>query len=532
MQQQQDLFKTILSCGRRRKNRTGIDTIGIFGHMARYNLKEGFPIPTTRKIFTRGIWEELGWFIRGGTNIQYLTERDVHIWDEWAANKDTVVAHRQVSRAEAEYACAVHAGMLEDGQSYEEAGITVEDIVAKIREFASTAIINNRPATEEELENHSFCLYTYCAQNEIQMMREVTLGWFEENLVVTTIEELAEAVVEKGVVESLEQVQELFVGKLKDHVKAQMLEQGFDEEALTDEALSATVASIPEIQTVQILCAAYDITFADIKPTVKTGDLGPVYGKVWTDWDGINQLDMLVESLKTQPYSRRHIISAWKVDVLPVETLTPQQNVVAGRQALAPCHVLSQYYVEDLEAIEIYDLLKAAGDVGRGIILEILDETNTIVEQSKDDGKEHEGEDFIIVQEGMLLAQSVIDVATRYVGKVEGVFVKRLSSLLFQRSADAGVGHGFNVASYATLTHMLAQQCDYDVGDFVHFIGDAHIYVNQLDAIHEQMERECRPLPKLVIKRKPESIADYTAADFELDGYDPHPAIQFPRPAV
>ncbi len=189
------------------------------------------------------------------------------------------------------------------------------------------------------------------------------------------------------------------------------------------------------------------------------GDLGPVYGKQWRSWacpDGqtIDQISELVEQIKTRPYSRRLIVSAWNPADLPDESLSPQENVAQGRMALAACHTLFQFYV------------------------------------------------------------------------AEG----RLSCQLYQRSADLFLGVPFNIASYALLTHMLAQQCDLDVGDFVHTFGDCHLYNNHLtdDIVFEQLQREPRSLPKLVIKRKPASLFDYQLEDFEFQGYDPHPRIAAP----
>jgi thymidylate synthase len=174
------------------------------------------------------------------------------------------------------------------------------------------------------------------------------------------------------------------------------------------------------------------------------GDLGPVYGVQWRSWptpDGghIDQIERVVQQLKTDPDSRRIIVSAWNVADLP-------------KMALAPCHAFFQFYV------------------------------------------------------------------------AEG----RLSCQLYQRSADIFLGVPFNIASYALLTHMLAQQCDLDVGDFVWTGGDCHIYDNHVEQVKTQLARDARPCPTLVIKRRPPSIFDYDYADFEVRGYDPHPGIKAP----
>jgi thymidylate synthase len=174
------------------------------------------------------------------------------------------------------------------------------------------------------------------------------------------------------------------------------------------------------------------------------GDLGPIYGVQWRSWptpDGghIDQIARVVQQLKTDPDSRRIIVSAWNVAELP-------------KMALAPCHAFFQFYV-------------AGG---------------------------------------------------------------RLSCQLYQRSADIFLGVPFNIASYALLTHMLAQQCELQVGDFVWTGGDCHIYDNHVEQVKTQLAREARPYPTLVLRRRPPSIFDYVYEDFEIQGYDPHPGIKAP----
>ncbi len=174
------------------------------------------------------------------------------------------------------------------------------------------------------------------------------------------------------------------------------------------------------------------------------GDLGPVYGVQWRAWptpDGghVDQIAQVIETIKKNPDSRRIIVSAWNVGEIP-------------QMALPPCHAFFQFYVAD--------------------------------------------------------------------GK--------LSCQLYQRSADIFLGVPFNIASYALLTHMVAQQCDLDVGDFIWTGGDCHIYTNHFEQVQTQLAREARPYPKLVIARKPASIFDYVYEDFSFEGYDPHPAIKAP----
>lgn len=185
------------------------------------------------------------------------------------------------------------------------------------------------------------------------------------------------------------------------------------------------------------------------------GGLGPVYGYQWRSWaspdkTSIDQIATVVEQLKSNPNSRRMIVSAWNVADLPDENLSPQQNVANGKMALAPCHALFQFYVAD--------------------------------------------------------------------GK--------LSCQLYQRSCDTFLGLPFNIASYALLTHMAAQQSGLEVGDFIWTGGDVHLYLNHLEQAKLQLTREPYPLPRLAIKRKPESIFDYHFEDFEMLDYRAHAHIK------
>lgn len=261
MKQYHDLLTHILETGTRKTDRTGTGTLAVFGYQMRFNLQHGFPLVTTKKLHLRSIIYELLWFVNGDTNIQYLKDNGVTIWDEWAdAN----------------------------------------------------------------------------------------------------------------------------------------------------------------------------------------GNLGPVYGYQWRSWPGrdgqkIDQITKLIEQIKSKPDSRRHMVTAWN----PADV---------DQMALPPCHALFQFFVAD--------------------------------------------------------------------GK--------LSCQLYQRSCDTFLGLPFNIASYALLTHMVAQQCDLQVGDFVWTGGDVHLYTNHLDQTRLQLSREPYPLPTLVIKRKPASIFEYKFEDFEVMNYQAHPGIKAP----
>ncbi len=261
VRQYHELLDRVLDEGVEKADRTGTGTLSVFGHQMRFDLSAGFPVVTTKKVHLRSVIAELFWFLRGSTNVGWLQERGVTIWDEWA-------------------------------------------------------------------DEH--------------------------------------------------------------------------------------------------------------------GDLGPIYGYQWRSWptpDGghVDQIERVVASIKERPDSRRHIVSAW--NVADVEDM-----------ALPPCHTLFQFYVADGE----------------------------------------------------------------------------LSCQLYQRSADIFLGVPFNIASYALLTHMVAQVCDLGVGDFVHTLGDAHLYLNHIEQARLQLEREPKALPTLRLNPERRSLDQFDVGDVEVLGYDPHPAIRAP----
>ncbi|XP_072380983.1 thymidylate synthase [Diabrotica undecimpunctata] len=276
-----DHIHHIITNGNKRVDRTGVGTYSIFGAQMRYNLRDSFPLLTTKRVFWRGVVEELLWFIKGSTNAFELSDKNVHIWD---ANST--------------------------------------------REFLDSIGLKDREA----------------------------------------------------------------------------------------------------------------------------GDLGPIYGFQWRHFgadykgmhesyknQGIDQLAHIINTIKERPNDRRIIMCAWNPIDIP-------------EMALPPCHCLVQFFVANDE----------------------------------------------------------------------------LSCQLYQRSADMGLGVPFNIASYALLTYMIAHITDLKPGDFVHTLGDSHVYLNHVEVLKEQLKREPRPFPKLIIKRKVENIEDFTADDFEIKNYNPHPKLNMP----
>lgn len=212
---------------------------------------------------------------------------------------------------------------------------------------------------------------------------------------------------------------------------------------------------------------------------VENGELGPIYGKQWRAFDAvtsdpdpwhIDQISGLIEDIRHEPFSRRHVVSAWNPADIPISSLSPQQNVESGFACLAPCHVLFQVIVEPLTADERAPFVRS-----------------------------------------------------------DRAPVGRLSLMMFQRSADCFIGTPFNIASYALLTHMIAAQTNMVVGDLVIAFGDLHLYQNHIhpDIVFAQLAREPKSLPNLELAHR-DSIFDYKMEDCVLSGYAPHPTIKAP----
>lgn len=364
MKQYLDLLTLVKAVGVTKDDRTGTGTQSIFGHQMRFNLKDGFPLVTTKKVHTRSIVHELLWFLKGETNVQYLQENGVKIWDEWATKEDVT-----------------------------------ETVKLELWERVDTA---------------------------------VDMGLWRGSKA-----EFIEKLNSLGVVNGT---------------------------AFLD-SLGASVA--------RIVVAKHK------------GDLGPVYGKQWRDWVGpngehIDQIQKIIDQLNNDPDSRRIIVSAWNVGELK-------------DMALVPCHAFFQFYTRELDLHERAILANLEGDKE-----DFLNLTKKHQEQMSYELDEY------------------------------GIPTRELSCQLYQRSVDCFLGLPFNIASYAMLVHMVAQQVNMSVGDFVWTGGDTHIYSNHVEQVDLQLTREPLPLCTLKINRKPDSIFDYKYEDFEFVNYESHGVIKAP----
>lgn len=388
-----NLANTILETGNVRGDRTGTGTVSIFGPQLRFDLAKGFPLLTTKKMFTKGIIHELLWFLKGDTNNNSLLEHNVHIWDEWA-----MVKRREYS------------------------------IHERMQLLANKINKGHEPKQRDEsVDLHQFC----------------------------------------------------------------------DEEG------------IPRYEYIE-----------------GDGDLGPIYGKQWRSWTGKvisadihvdagvanierqnhDQIAELIEGLKKKPFSRRHIVSAWNVEDLPDESISPQENVAQGRMALAPCHCLFQFYVSALNQNEIAAMIDARG---------LTDEfTIASVDALDRDMKGEEG--------------AAVNYLPAFLDK-HNLPKYKLSCQLYQRSADYLLGVPFNIASYALLTMMIAQCVDMVPGEFIHTFGDCHIYRNHIETyLKEQQMNEPYELPKMWINPEVKNIDDFKFEDFKLIDYKSHGKIEYP----
>lgn len=388
----QEYFKLIdlvLSKGRVKHNRTGIDTIGVFGAQARFNLQDGFPLLTTKKVFFRGIAHELLWFLSGSTNIKYLVDNDVHIWDEWAYKKYIDWWHKT-------------------------------DFLEK----RSPLNPNPQPWTQEEF------ISLIKGDSIFQIDGKATHETFWKKF-----GELGEG--------TYGGMWRKFPAWTEGDGETYMKGNGYF--GMTDNKLDGT---------------AIDLLYVD-------------------------QIQKVIQTLKTNPDSRRLVISAW-------------HPYWVDHCALPPCHCLFQFHTEELTMQERWDL---------------IDQYNW--------SKEHGCHKALFKPKDMKHPESFMSACDSI-----GVPRRRLNCQLYQRSCDLFLGVPFNIASYSLLTHLLASVSNMVVGEFVHTYGDLHIYTNHLEQIKLQRSREPMKLPTLWVNPEVKDIFKFKITDFKIEGYESHPAIK------
>ena len=362
-----NLVNEILEKGVEKDTRAG-KTLSIFGKQLKFNLKEGLPMLTTKKMFAKGVIHELLWFLKGDTNIKYLVDNGVHIWDDDAYR------------------------------------------------YYLTLVDKHNEATQTEPE----------------------YDWFKR----TAITKLSK---------------EEFIEKVKEGAKAWIV---VDKKAYI-------MSSLPN-------AFEYEYQF---------GDLGPVYGHQWRNWNGIDQVKELIDKLRNNPDDRRLMISAWNVSAIP-------------DMALPPCHYSCQFYTKKMT---IKERKQWAID-------------NRIEFEHYDCYSNPSDEEIV----------EMFDKA--------GVPKRKLSCMWNQRSVDCGLGWSFNLLSYSVLTHMIAQCVNMDVDEVIFSGGDVHVYKNHIEPLKEQLTRNPHlyALPTLWLNPEKKNIDDFTYEDIKIIGYKSYPAIKMP----
>lgn len=562
-----NLANTILETGNVRGDRTGTGTVSIFGPQLRFDLAKGFPLLTTKKMFTKGIIHELLWFLKGDTNNNSLLEHNVHIWDEWSLSKE----------------------YLNFGENFDTRRIVyVEPIIKEYTDYhnpnskLSEPISNDNP--DDMLRNQWFRMMDRCYNKQAHNYKWygakgvfVDPRWHNLQTFIDDVKELPnwkyklenwnDYNLDKDYYSSNCYSRETCVWLSKkengiyggsNNAMLVISPTGQAELFLSisqaSEALNISKSSIhrfsqrmPEILKGNNKAfegwrfIIFDQPFRFEIPTLN--DLGPIYGKQWRSWgDGkvtakqvltivnkyselnadtvdeltalfknprnntIDQIKMLIDGLKSKPFSRRHIVSAWNVEDLPDESISPQENVAQGRMALAPCHCLFQFYVSAINQNEIAAMIDA-----RGLTEEF---TMASIDALDRDMKGEKG--------------AAVDYLPAFLDK-HGIPKYKLSCQLYQRSADYLLGVPFNIASYALLTMMIAQCVNMVPGEFIHTFGDCHIYRNHIETyLKEQQMNEPYELPKMWINPEVKNIDEFKFEDFKLIDYKSHGKIEYP----
>lgn len=416
------LMQEVLEKGSLKHTRAG-DTLSVFGKSMEFNLQEGFPLLTTKKVFYKGIIHELLWFLKGDTNIKYLVDNGIHIWDDDAYRWFKSLDFKSYKVNDPE--CI-------------EGMYKLDRCVFELDELKSIYTLWE-PASK-------------LSATEYIPLREYDEKEFKE----LTKEEFLDFV-QRGV-----QIRRTFI---------------FEDGKLLD--------------TTRII-----YTF---------GDLGPVYGKQWRSFgfSNVDQINNIINSLKSNPDDRRMLCTAFNPDVL-------------DEVALPPCHVMFQFYTRELDDDERITIWYKKHNLND----EVFDfEKTGLTEHTKE--YRLFGDYFYYKT---LTKKELIDIINS-----EYDIPKRELSLSFSmRSNDFCVGNPYNVAEYGLLCHIIANICNMTVGKLIFFGGDIHIYTNHIEQAKEQLKREgSDKLPTLIVKRKLESIDDITIDDFEIKDYHSDPAIKY-----
>lgn len=445
----QNLLSTVLNEGYWQENRTGIDTVSTFARMLKFDLLYEHPLVTTKQGFHRGAKVELAWILKGLTNTKYLHDNNVFFWDQWAIKGP----HEQLKPlSELKTAAAI------TGTEIAEEIYATGDIEAIKTAHPNLVVVNN----VDDRFVHMAPTYEYVRD------------YYMEHHDISS--EKAEAI-----------MLDLY---LTAH-PCQSIGDSITKELVAIEA--ARQLDLPSTVPVK---------------TCEIGDLGPVYGAMvrkFPNSDGTttDQLAELIKGLKENPYSRRHLVSLWCPEVLPIESMTPEQNVALGKQALAPCHMLWTFKVSPATEQHRIDWLNQNFDKFRSNNLAALVEAE----------KQSKGGTLTKEEEFELLLPLVSD--------------KRLNLLFNMRSSDTPVGLPVNLDFYACLNHVVAAYAGMIVGELAYMGCDVHIYEDQIEGVKEQLTREPMAGPSVRVNTIRENVWDFEPNDMELMNYSHHPKIEF-----
>jgi len=504
MKEYKELLAEVLAHGRVRSDRTGTGTRGVFGRQMRIDLSKGFPALTTKRIHMKSVIHELLWFLKGDTNIKYLKDNGVRIWDEWRQPYTLSRPFVKVPRVE-------HPSYAAYDGDFSFAGANAQCDSEDGKLLGAWKHMMRRCY---DPNHHRYAVYGGVGAF-------VCAAWHDPATFIQDVKELPHWRYKRDDWNRFELDKDYYGTKCyaphtcmwlrKDEnvsgdgvilTDPEGVEYVFPSYSAAADGVGASTSSLHRFVTEGLPTilkgnnkkfAGWEFRSADDDPFVvrrqliHEGDLGPVYGSQWRSWQSdngtIDQIANVIESLKKDPFGRRHIVTAWN----PAEV---------DKMALPPCHLLFQFHVEELNAGERVVVLRdrRAAD----------GETAPLWDEWKDDADLHAKLDDI------------------------GIPRHRLNCQLYQRSADIFLGVPFNIASYSLLTMMVAQVCNMVPGDFVHTFGDLHIYSNHMDQVREQLSREPLMLPRMRLNPEVKNIDDFVYEDFTLEGYDPMPTIKAP----